>query len=168
MSTTEVTSTYGTAMPEPATVDMRLEVVVLPVSDVDRTKHFYAGLGWRLDADKSSGDRFRLVQLTPKGSACSIQFGTGLTTAAPGSARALHLVVSDIEAAHDDLIARGVDASEVFHCAAGFACRFPGGDPPVNGPHPERDTYASFLTFSDPDGNGWILQEVTTRFPGRE
>src|SRR5215213_2925127 len=111
MSTRELASTtHGTATPEPATVDMRLEVVVLPVSDVDRAKYFYAGLGWRLDADKSSGDRFRLVQLTPKGSACSIQFGTGLTTAEPGSAHALHLVVSDIEAAHDDLIARGVDA----------------------------------------------------------
>jgi catechol 2,3-dioxygenase-like lactoylglutathione lyase family enzyme len=168
MSATEVSSSQGTSLPDPATVDMRLEVVVLPVSDVDRAKQFYAELGWRLDADKSGDDGFRLVQFTPKGSACSIQFGTGLTPAEPGSARALHLVVSDIEAAHDDLIARGVDASEVFHCASGFACRFPGGDQPVSGPHPDRDTYASFLTFGDPDGNGWILQEVTTRFPGRE
>jgi catechol 2,3-dioxygenase-like lactoylglutathione lyase family enzyme len=153
--------------PTAATVDMRLEVVVIPVSDADRAKRFYANLGWRLDADKTSGESFRLIQFTPKGSGCSIQFGTNLTPAEPGSAQALHLIVSDIEAARDELVAHGVDVSEVFHCATGYACRFPGQGERLSGRHPDRGTYGSFLSFSDPDGNGWLLQEVSARFPGR-
>jgi catechol 2,3-dioxygenase-like lactoylglutathione lyase family enzyme len=140
-------------------VEMKLEVVVIPVSDVDRAKRFYGGLGWRLDADFVKGDAFRGIQFTPPGSACSIHFGKGITTAAPGSAKGLFLVVSDIEAAQADLRARGVEVSEIFHRAPGEA--------PVSGPDPERRSYASFATFSDPDGNVWLLQEVTARLPGR-
>jgi catechol 2,3-dioxygenase-like lactoylglutathione lyase family enzyme len=155
-----------------AKADMKLEVVVIPVSDVDRAKEFYGRLGWRLDADVVSGHGSRLIQLTPPGSGCSIQFGanlfgTGVTPAAPGSAQGLYLVVSDIEAARGELIAHGVDASEVFHCSTGYACRFPGNDGRVSGPAPERGSYGSFVSFRDPDGNGWLLQEVTTRLPGR-
>ena len=141
-------------------VDMKIEVVGIPVADVDRAKRFYGALGWRLDADFVVGDTFRGIQFTPPGSPCSIHFGTGLTSAAPGSARGLYLVVSDIEAARADLVARGADVSEVFHRAGP-------GKPPVNGPHPTRSSYSSYATFSDPDGNEWLLQEVTTRFPGR-
>ncbi len=145
-------------------VDTKLEAVVIPVSDVDRAKAFYERLGWRLDADLGGGD-LRVVQFTPPGSGCSVQFGTGLTSAAPGSAQCL-LVVSDIEAAHDQIAGDGVDASEVFHDAGGGYNRF---DPAVraSGPDPERRTYASFMTFSDPDGNEWQLQEITNRLPGR-
>jgi catechol 2,3-dioxygenase-like lactoylglutathione lyase family enzyme len=149
------------------TVDMKLEVVVIPVTDVDRAKIFYEGSGWRLDADKNSGENFRLVQFTPKGSDCSIQFGSNLTPAAPGSAQGLHLIVSDIEAAHEELVAHGVDVSEPFHCQIGYACRFADNDQPLPGPAPERASYGSFLSFNDPNGNSWILQEVTTRFRGR-
>ena len=141
------------------TVDMKLEVVVIPVSDVGRAKRFYGNLGWRLDADFVVGDAF-LVQFTPPGSPCSIHFGTGLTSAVPGSASGLYLVVSDIEAARADLVAHGVDVSDVFHRAGP-------GKPPVKGPHPARSSYFSYATFRDPDGNEWLLQEVTTRFPGR-
>ena len=143
---------------------MKLETVVIPVSDVDRAKAFYESLEWRLDADLGSDD-FRVVQLTPPGSGCSIQFGIGLTSAAPGAAQGL-LVVSDIEAAHDELVGHGVDASEVFHDASGGYNRF---DPDVraSGPDPQRRTYTSFATFSDPDGNDWHLQEITSRLPGR-
>jgi catechol 2,3-dioxygenase-like lactoylglutathione lyase family enzyme len=150
-------------VPSNASVDLKLEAVVIPVSDVDRAKEFYARLGWRLDADISGGD-LRIVQFTPPGSGCSIQFGTGLTSAAPGSALGL-LVGSDIEAAHDDLAAGGVDAP-VFHDAGGGFNRF---DPSVraSGPDPERRTYASFAAFRDPDGNEWQLQEITNRIPGR-
>jgi catechol 2,3-dioxygenase-like lactoylglutathione lyase family enzyme len=152
-------------------LDMKLEVIVIPVSDVDRTKRFYSALGWRLDVDIAVGDT-RIVQFTPPGSGCSIQFGKNLfgakvASGAPGSAQGLYLVVSDIEAARKDLVARGVDASDVFHCSTGFACRFPGNDGRVSGRQPERKTYGSFVSFSDPDGNGWLLQEVTTRLPGR-
>ena len=150
-----------------ADLDMKLEVVVIPVSDVDRAKEFYSRLGWRLDADRTAGDNFRLVQFTPPGSACSIQFGLNLTPAAPGSAQAIHLAVSDIEAARGELIARGIDASEVFHCEDGTACRFSSNGARVNGPHPERLSYYSFASFSDPDGNSWLLQEVTKRLAGR-
>ena len=146
--------------PSAGTVDMKLEVVVIPVSDVDRAKRFYGDLGWRLDADFVVGDAFRVVQFTPPGSPCSIHFGTGLTSAVPGSARGLYLVVSDIEAARAELVDRGVDVSEVFHRAGP-------GKPPVSGPDPARRSYFSYATFSDPDGNEWLLQEVTTRFPGR-
>ena len=142
------------------TVDMKLEVVVIPVSDVDRAKRFYGGLGWRLDADFVVGDDYRVVQFTPPGSPASIHFGTGLTSAAPGSARGLYLVVSDIEAARAELVDRGVDMNEVFHRAGP-------GKPPQSGPDPERRSYSSFASFSDPDGNGWLLQEVTARLPGR-
>ena len=141
------------------TVDMKLEVVVIPVSDVDRAKRFYSNLGWRLDADFVVGAAFRVVQYTPPGSSCSIHFGMGVTSAVPGSARGFYLVVSDIEAAHAELVARGVDVSEVFH-------RWVGEDP-SSGPDPARRSYASYATFSDPDGNEWLLQEVTVRLPGR-
>ncbi|MGZ4676179.1 MAG: VOC family protein [Acidimicrobiia bacterium] len=146
-------------------VDLKLEAVVIPVSDVDRAKRFYERLGWRLDADLANGDSFRIVQLTPPGSACSVQFGIGLTSAAPGAAQEL-LVVSDIDAAHDELVRNGADPSEVFHDATGGYNRF---DPAIraSGPDPERRTYASFVTFRDPDGNEWQLQEITSRLPGR-
>ena len=148
-------------------VDMKLEVVVIPVSDVDRAKEFYSRLGWRLDADRSAGNGFRLIQFTPPGSDSSVQFGVNLTPAAPGSAQGLLLIVSDIEAARRQLVAHGADASEVFHCATGTGCRFPGVDVRVSGPHPERLSYGSFVSFKDPDGNGWLLQEVTKRLAGR-
>jgi catechol 2,3-dioxygenase-like lactoylglutathione lyase family enzyme len=155
---------------ECSTMDFRLEVVVIPVSDADRAGEFYKALGWRLDADVVADNDFRLLQLTPPGSPCSIQFGTGLTTAAPGSARAMHLAVTDIEAARNDLVGRGIEVSPVFHCEAGFACRY--GEPGefgarVPGADPEHTTYSSFATFADPDGNEWVLQELTTRLPGR-
>jgi catechol 2,3-dioxygenase-like lactoylglutathione lyase family enzyme len=144
----------------PATVDLKLEVVNLPVSDVDRAKHFYEGLGWRLDGEFTNGPNWRAVQMTPPGSPCSIHFGKGITTAAPGSVKNLYLVVSDIEAARTDLVARGVDVSEPFHFTSI-------GGAPVPGIDPERRSYMSYASFSDPDGNGWLLQEVTTRLPGR-
>jgi catechol 2,3-dioxygenase-like lactoylglutathione lyase family enzyme len=143
------------------TVDLKLEVIAIPVADVERAKRFYNGtLGWRLDADFAAGDEFRGVQVTPPGSQCSIHFGKGVTTAAPGSASGLFLVVSDIEAARAELVDRGVEVSEVFHRAGP-------GYSPVSGVDPGRHSYASFATFSDPDGNAWVLQEVTTRLPGR-
>jgi len=149
-------------------VDTKLEVVVIPVSDADRAKEFYEGLGWRLDADRAAGDSFRIVQLTPPGSGCSIQFGTGLTSAAPGSAQDLYLTVSDIEAARADLVARGAEVGEVFHEGTPGARFQPdGSDGRVSGPAPEHASYGSFVSFSDPDGNSWLLQEVTTRLPGR-
>ncbi len=144
---------------------VRLEVVVVPVSDVDRAKEFYAGLGWRLDADVARGDDFRLVQFTPPGSGCSIQFGTDLSSAAPGSAQSMYLAVSDLEAVRDELRGRGVDVSEVFHEGA-LGARFHQAGR-VTGPAPDQSTYGSFASFSDPDGNGWLLQEITTRLPGR-
>jgi catechol 2,3-dioxygenase-like lactoylglutathione lyase family enzyme len=145
--------------------EFKLEVVVVSVSDVDRAKEFYGGLGWRLDADVARGEDLRLVQFTPPGSGCSIQFGTNITAAAPGSTQSLYLAVPDIEAAREELIARGVAMGEVFHEEA-LGARFhdPGRAP---GPAPDRDTYGSFAAFSDPDGNGWLLQEITTRLPGR-
>lgn len=146
--------------PSGQTVDFKLEVVVIPVADVDRAKKFYGDLGWRLDADFVVGDEFRGVQFTPPGSPCSIQFGTGVTAAAPGSARGLYLVVSDIEAARAELVGRGIDVGEVFHRAGP-------GKPPLSGTDPARRSYGSYATFSDPDGNGWLLQEVTVRLPGR-
>jgi catechol 2,3-dioxygenase-like lactoylglutathione lyase family enzyme len=148
-----------------ATIDMKLEVVVLPVSDVARAADFYGKLGWRIDADIVSGES-RILQFTPPGSQCSIIFGTGLTPSPPGSTQFLHLIVSDIVAARADLVSRGANPSEIFHDAGGGYNRF---DPSVraSGPDPERRTYASFVIFNDPDGNGWILQEITNRFPGR-
>lgn len=146
-------------------IDMKLEAVVLPVSDVDRAADFYARLGWRVDADIRAEGR-RILQYTPPGSPASILFGTGLSPAAPGSAQYLNLVVSDIEAAERDLVARGVETSGVFHDSTGGFNRF---DPRIraSGPDPERRSYGSFATFSDPDGNLWVLQEITTRWPGR-
>jgi len=149
-------------------VDMKLEVVVLPVADVDRAKTFYQGLGWRLDADFPFDNGFRVAQFTPPGSRCSVQFGTNMTPAAPGSATGLYLIVSDIEAAHGDLGARGAGVSEVFHAGTPGAQFQPDGTGGrVSGPAPDHASYGSFATFSDPDGNGWLLQEVTARLPGR-
>jgi catechol 2,3-dioxygenase-like lactoylglutathione lyase family enzyme len=148
------------------TLDMKLEVVVIPVSDVDRAKNFYGGLGWRLDADFATGDDFRVIQFTPPGSPCSIIFGKGVTSAAPGSAQGLHLIVSDVVAARAELAARGVDVSEVFHDAGGVFHRG-GSEGRVSGPDAARRSYTSFASFSDPDGNGWLFQEVTERLPGR-
>ena len=152
-------------------IDMKFEIVVIPVSDVDRAKEFYARLGWRLDADFDSGKDFRVIQFTPPGSGCSVIFGKNVTAAAPGSAQGLYLIVSDIAAAREELLGRGVEISEVFHEAGGV---YAGPDEPylfgrhrVSGPDPEHRSYRSFASFRDPDGNGWLLQEVTTRLPGR-
>ena len=151
-----------------AKVDMKLEVVVIPVSDVDHSKAFYAGLGWRLDADFPFDNGFRVVQFTPPGSGTSIQFGTKVTPAAPGSAQSLYLVVSDIVAARDGLVARGVKVSEVFHPGTpGAHFQLDGSGTRLSGPSPDHTSYRSYATFSDPDGNSWLLQEVTTRLPGR-
>ena len=147
-------------------MDMKFEVTVLPVSDVDRAEHFYKTLGWRLDADFTADDGLRVVQLTPPGSPASIIFGSGITTAEPGSARDLMLVVDDIEAVRTELADRGVAVSEVFHDAGGVF-HHAGTEGRLPGPDPERRSYSSFVSFSDPDGNGWIVQEITTRLPGR-
>jgi catechol 2,3-dioxygenase-like lactoylglutathione lyase family enzyme len=152
-------------------MDMKLEILVVPVSDVDRAKEFYAGLGWRLDADYDNGSDFRVIQFTPPGSGCSVIFGKNVTGAAPGSARGLYLIVSDIAAARAELLGRGVKINEVFHDAGGV---YAGPDEPylfgrqrVSGLDPEHRSYRSFASFSDPDGNGWLFQEITTRLPGR-
>jgi len=169
LSRTEERSSSASGAPGAGIVDMPLEVLVLPVSDADRAKEFYSRLGWRLDADRAT-DEFRLIQFTPPGSGCSVQFGTNITTTAPGSAQGLLLIVSGIQAARAALAKRGVEVSEVFHCAIGAACRFRDGDGAferVSGPAPDHTSYGSFAAFSDPDGNGWLLQEVTTRLPGR-
>jgi predicted enzyme related to lactoylglutathione lyase len=153
------------------TTDMKLEIVVIPVSDVERAKQFYGSLGWRLDADFAFPDGFRVIQFTPPGSGASVIFGTNVTAAAPGSAKGLYLIVSDIEAARKELLSRGVKVSEVFH---GGGDVHTGVDEPhlfgsvrVSGPDPERRSYFSLASFSDPDGNGWLLQEITGRLPGR-
>jgi catechol 2,3-dioxygenase-like lactoylglutathione lyase family enzyme len=153
------------------TVNMKFEIAVIPVSDVDRAKEFYAKLGWRLDADFGNGKDFRIIQFTPPGSGCSIIFGRNITAAAPGSARGLYLIVDDIEAARANLLRRGVEVSEAFH---GTGDVYAGPDEPylfgrvrVKGPDPEHRSYRSFASFSDPDGNGWLFQEITTRLPGR-
>ena len=169
MTMTEERSEAVTGTPKPETVDMKFEIVVIPVADVDRAKAFYEGLGWRLDADYDAGADFRVIQFTPPGSGCSVIFGRNVTAAAPGSAQGLYLIVSDVEAARSQLIARGVQVSEVFHGADGV---YAGPDEPylfgrirVAGPHPERSSYRSFASFRDPDGNGWLFQEITTRAP---
>jgi len=159
MSTTATRNKEATTDPRVGQVDMKLEVITIPVSDVDRAKEFYGSLGWRLDADFSNGDD-RAVQFTPPGSQCSIHFGKD---GKPGSAQGLFLIVSDIQAARDELVGRGVQVSEVFHYAAGPA---PFGGQ-VSGIAPDHLSYGSYATFNDPDGNGWVLQEITTRFPGR-
>jgi catechol 2,3-dioxygenase-like lactoylglutathione lyase family enzyme len=149
-------------------VDLKLEAVVIPVSDIDRSKQFYARLGWRLDADFPFDNGFRIVQFTPPGSGCSIQFGAKITSAAPGSARGLYLIVSDIAAARDELAGRGVTISEVFHAGTpGAQFQTDSTSGRFSGPAPNHGTYGSFASFSDPDSNGWLLQEVTTRLPGR-
>ena len=147
---------------------MKFEVAVIPVSDVDRAKEFYGTLGWRLDADFSFDNGFRVVQFTPPGSGCSVQFGTNTTSAAPGSARGLYLIVSDVAAARDELAGRGADVNEVFHAGTpGVQFQPDGTSGRVSGPAPDHASYGSFATFSDPDGNGWLLQEITRRLPGR-
>jgi len=163
MSTTEVRPHDASGDPSMDAVGMKLEVVAIPVSDVDRAKAFYGGLGWRLDADFSNRDG-RLVQFTPPGSRCSVQFGTSVTPAATGTAQNLFLVVSDIEAAREELVRRGVRVSEVFHYSGLDRVH---SDARLSGPAPGRRSYGSFVSFSDPDGNGWVVQEVTARLPGR-
>ena len=163
MSTTATRRKDATTDARVGKVDLKLEVVTIPVSDVDRAKTFYESLGWRLDADFTSPSD-HVVQFTPPGSQCSIHFGTHLTAAAPGSAQGLLLIVSDIQAARDELVGRGVEVSEVFHFA-GFNRIDPDGR--LSGPAPDRRSYGSFLSFGDPDGNTWLLQEITTRLPGR-
>lgn len=171
MSSTQVRSDTEIETPKTQTVDMKLEVVVIPVSDVDRAKRFYGDLGWRLDADFAAGDDWRVIQFTPPGSGCSVIFGTNVTAAAPGSAQGLYLIVSDIEAARDELLRRGIAVGEVFHGAGDVHT---GRDEPylsgrrrVSGPDPNRSSYGSFASFKDPDGNGWLFQEITARLPGR-
>ena len=163
MSTTATRSQGVTTAARVGQVDMKLEVITIPVSDVDRAKEFYGSLGWRLDADFSKGDD-RVIQFTPPGSQCSVHFGKNVTSVAPGSAQSLWLIVSDIQAARDELVGRGIEVSEVFHYA-GWNRIDPGAR--LSGPAPDRHSYASFVSFSDPDGNGWLLQEITTRLPGR-
>ncbi|MGW1544657.1 VOC family protein [Streptomyces sp. NPDC002309] len=157
-------------------MDLKFEVVVLPVSDVDRSKDFYESLGFRTDVDNAFSDEYRLVHVTPPGSQCSIIFGTGTVSTAPGSAQGLYLIVSDVEEARAELVGRGIEVSEVFHDAggllhhgheAGEAVHDGAGQERLSGPHPDRTSYASYATFSDPDGNGWVLQEITERQPGR-
>jgi catechol 2,3-dioxygenase-like lactoylglutathione lyase family enzyme len=167
MSTDEVRSNDATSV---ARVDTKFEIVVIPVSDVDRAKEFYARLGWRLDADYDNGSDFRVIQFTPPGSGCSVIFGRNVTAAAAGSAQGLYLIVSDIAAARNEFLSRGVEISEVFHNAGVYA----GPDEPYlfgrvrnSGPDPEHRSYRSFASFHDPDGNGWLFQEITTRLPGR-
>ena len=168
MSTAEARTDPAADTARTGTVDFKLEAVVIPVADVDRAKAFYAKLGWRPDADFAFDNGFRVVQFTPPGSGASVQFGTNITSAAPGSAKGLYLVVSDIEAAREQLVASGVEVSEVFHPAApGAQFQSDVTSDRVDGPADEHASYGSFATFSDPDGNGWLLQEITTRLPGR-
>jgi catechol 2,3-dioxygenase-like lactoylglutathione lyase family enzyme len=168
MDITQVTDTHASPLPSAAIVDLKLEAVVLPVSDVERAKAFYGSLGWRLDADFAFDNGFRVVQFTPPGSPCSIQFGTNITAAAPGSARGLYLIVSDIEVARQQLATLGADISEVFHPdtpGAQFQSDSTRGR--VRGPAPDQASYQSFATFADPDGNSWLVQEIRMRLPGR-
>ena len=168
MSSTQTSKDRTAWSPSDGMVDLKLEVVVIPVSDVDRAKRFYANLGWRLDADFAFDNGFRVVQFTPPGSGCSVQFGTKLTSAAPGSVQDLYLIVSDIEAARDGLVVRGAEVSEVFHPTTPGAQFQPNGTSGrVSGPAADHASYRSFATFSDPDGNGWLLQEIKARLPGR-
>jgi len=171
MSATEVLTEDATRDASAARIDTKLEIVVIPVSDIDRAKEFYGRLGWRLDADYDNGSDYRVIQFTPPGSGCSVIFGRNVTAAAPGSTQGLYLIVSDIEAARKELLGRGVEISKAFHDAAGV---YSGPDQPylfgrvrVSGADPERRSYRTFASFSDPDGNGWLLQEITTRLPGR-
>ena len=171
MSDAQIRNETASETPATRALDMKFEIVVIPVSDVDRAKRFYGGLGWRLDADYAAGDDYRVIQFTPPGSGCSVIFGKNVTAAAPGSAQGLYLIVSDINAARDELVGRGVEISEAFHDADGV---YAGTDEPylfgrvrVSGPDPEHRSCRSYASFSDPDGNGWLLQEITARLPGR-
>ena len=166
-----ISSSESATIPNAARVDMKFELVVIPVSDVDRAKEFYTKLGWRLDADIDGGKDLRVIQFTPSGSGCSIIFGKNVTGAAPGSTKGLYLIVSDIEAARQEILGRGIAISEVFHGDSGV---YAGPDEPylfgrkrVSGPDAAHGSYRSFASFNDPDGNGWLLQEITTRLPGR-
>ena len=168
--TIEIRSNEPTSAPSATKVDMKLELIVIPVSDVDRAKEFYARLGWRLDADFATADDYRVIQFTPPGSGGSVIFGKNVTAAAPGSAQGLYLIVSDVEAARAELLGRSVEVSDVFHSGSVFA----GTDEPylfgrvrVSGPDPQHGSYRSFASFHDPDGNGWLFQEITTRLTGR-
>lgn len=171
MATTDIDRDTAAKRSKQHSVDLKLEVVVIPVSDVDRAKAFYTRLGWRLDADFASGDEWRVIQFTPPGSACSVIFGRNVTAAAPGSARGLYLIVSDLELARKDLLDRGIGVSGAFHGGgdvhAGPDEPYLSGSLRVSGVDPKRGSYGSFASFSDPDGNGWLLQEITTRLPGR-
>jgi catechol 2,3-dioxygenase-like lactoylglutathione lyase family enzyme len=167
MSTSHASSQKSIEVPEAATIDMKLEVVNVPVSDVDRAKRFYERLGWRLDGDFAVGEDFRAVQYTPLHSRCAITFGKGVTTAAPGSLQDLMLIVDDIDAARDDLISRGVDVSEIYHYET-RPFHSAGTDHRASGPDPQGRSYFTWASFSDPDGNGWLMQEIKTRLPGRE
>jgi catechol 2,3-dioxygenase-like lactoylglutathione lyase family enzyme len=162
---TLISNEYATERPSAGRVDMKLEVVVIPVSDVDRAKRFYLSMGWRLDADFANGDSWRVVQVTPPGSACSFFFGKGLTNATPGSVQGLLLMVDDIDAARTELIGYGVDVSGVFHFEGGL--HFTGTQGRAPGPDPQHRSYFTFASFNDPDGNGWVLQEIKARLPGR-
>jgi catechol 2,3-dioxygenase-like lactoylglutathione lyase family enzyme len=164
------TQATASSAASPVAVDTKFEIVVIPVSDIDRAKAFYAQLGWRLDADYDNGSDFRILQFTPPGSGCSVIFGRNVTSAAPGSAQGLYLIVSDIEAARAEYLRRGVDISEVFHndgVYSGTDEAYLFGHRRVSGPDPEHRTYRSFASFKDPDGNGWLFQEITTRLEGR-
>jgi len=166
MTTPDITFERSTPDPESLNIDLKLEVVVIPVADPDRSKDFYNSLGWRLDADFAFDNGFRVVQFTPPGSGASIQFGSKITSAEPGSARGLYLIVSDIQAARDTLASRGADVSDVFHPGAPGA-QFTANVDQLAGPAAEHESYGSFATCRDPDGNEWLLQEVTSRFAGR-
>jgi catechol 2,3-dioxygenase-like lactoylglutathione lyase family enzyme len=168
MSSAQASSARTDEIPGAVAVEAKFEAVVIPVTDVDRAKRFYADLGWRLEADFAFDNGFRVVQFTPPGSPCSVQFGTNITAAAPGSAQGLYLIVSDIEAARAAIAARGVQISEVFHpVTPGAQFQPDGSSGRVSGPAPNHASYSTFATFSDPDGNGWLLQEIKTRLPGR-
>jgi catechol 2,3-dioxygenase-like lactoylglutathione lyase family enzyme len=165
MSSAQMNNEHAARIPSAKRVDMKLEVVVIPVSDVDRAKRFYLSMGWRLDADFANGDSWRVVQVTPPGSACSFFFGKGLTKATPGSVQGLLLMVDNIDAARAELIGYGVDVSGVFHFEGGL--HFTGTQGRAPGPDPERRSYFTFASFNDPDGNSWVLQEIKVRLPGR-
>jgi catechol 2,3-dioxygenase-like lactoylglutathione lyase family enzyme len=165
MRSTQTKNAAASGVPSAVSFDMSLELVVIPVSDVDRAKRFYSDLGWRLDLDFKDGDNYRVIQFTPPGSACSIIFGKNVTLAAPGSAHDLYLIVSDIEAARNELLRRGASVSELFHDTGGVF-HHADGKLRAAGPNPERRSYATLAAFSDPDGNGWLLQEITARLSG--
>jgi catechol 2,3-dioxygenase-like lactoylglutathione lyase family enzyme len=168
MSSAPMHSANAAPSPIAGKIDFKLEVVIIPVVDADRSKRFYSNLGWRLDADFAFDNGFRVVQFTPPGSACSVQFGAKITSAAPGSAEGLYLVVTDIDAARDELVARGAEVSEVFHAdTPGAQFQRHGTTGRASGPAPDHASYRSFATLSDPDGNSWLLQEIKTRLPGR-